>query len=501
MSSPRIPSQSVSWSGGAGGSACLRAILPGALVALAVVMTPYFLFSQTSTTTTTTTAKPATKAAPKPKKKRTVRPRATAEKTVQRPVSRPPLVSVALRTQANEDVNGILERTADMPLENPAAMVPFFEQLRRSKSGESSGPLSILHYGDSHTAADEWTGSVRLLLQAQFGDGGGGYSLAGRPFLGYRRLDLKSGESRGWHSDGLLARGGDGMYGLGGVSISTTLRGQSITLDAECHRLELFFLRQPGGGVLQLSDNGVAVDQIGTGGELGPGYFQYEVTQSIGGQHHFELMTLQHAPVRLFGWVTEKDRGVTYEAMGINGAQASILFRWDETILASHIARRNPALIVLAYGTNEAHSSDWTQESYRDMFSALLQRLRRDAPTASILVLGPPDHEYSRQGPLGDSRKAGPHRGRAARGGALESLRVLGHAREDGRPGRNARVGHRRPRAGRSRPLHHARVPAPGLHPLPRSHVQLRKVHQGAGTSSPEPVPTRQANEQASADR
>jgi lysophospholipase L1-like esterase len=109
-------------------------------------------------------------------------------------------------------------------------------------------------------------------------------------------------------------------------------------------------------------------------------------------------MTLQHAPVRLFGWVTEKDRGVTYETLGINGAQASILFRWDETILASHIARRNPALIVLAYGTNEARSPDWTQESYREMFSVLLKRLRRDAPMASILVLGPPDHEIRARG-------------------------------------------------------------------------------------------------------
>ena len=55
-------------------------------------------------------------------------------------------------------------------------------------SGETSGPLSILHYGDSHTAADEWTNSVRLLLQAQFGNGGGGYSLAGRPFASYRNV-------------------------------------------------------------------------------------------------------------------------------------------------------------------------------------------------------------------------------------------------------------------------------------------------------------------------
>jgi len=64
----------------------------------------------------------------------------------------------AARAEASEEVTGMLDRTAGIPIENPAAMVPFFEQLRRAASGESSGPLSILHYGDSHTAADDWTG-------------------------------------------------------------------------------------------------------------------------------------------------------------------------------------------------------------------------------------------------------------------------------------------------------------------------------------------------------
>jgi lysophospholipase L1-like esterase len=338
---------------------------------------PYFLLCQTTSPTSS---------AKKKKKKKS--------KIVKRVPKGPP-VSAQARAEASNEVTGMLERTADIPIENPAAMVPFFEQLHRTKSGEATGPLSILHYGDSHTAADEWTGSVRALLQAEFGDGGGGYSLAGRPFSSYRRQDLKSGESRGWQTDGLLTHGTDGLYGLGGVSISTTLRGQSVYLEAECSRLELFYLQQPGGGELQLYDNGAAVDKISTDGTLGPGYFQH---QASAGSHRFELETLQRAPVRLFGWVTEKDRGITYETLGINGAQASIMFRWDDAMLASNIARRNPALIVLAYGTNEASNRDWTQESYGEMFSKLLQRLRQDAPTASILVLGPPDREYRAKG-------------------------------------------------------------------------------------------------------
>src|SRR5579864_6053986 len=183
-------------------------LLRAVSVVLLMFGAPYFVLSQTATTTQTSSAK-------KKKKKKTAR-----------RVPKPPPVSAQARSEASQEVTGMLERTADIPIENPAAMVPFFEQLRRTQSGEATGPLSILHYGDSHTAADEWTGSVRALLQAQFGDGGAGYSLAGRPLSSYRRMDLKSGESRGWQTEGMLTHGADGLYGLGGVSIATTLRGQ-----------------------------------------------------------------------------------------------------------------------------------------------------------------------------------------------------------------------------------------------------------------------------------
>ncbi|MFN0168945.1 MAG: SGNH/GDSL hydrolase family protein [Bryobacteraceae bacterium] len=305
-------------------------------------------------------------------------------------------VSAAVRSEANGLVSATLDRTTDsITIENPRALVPFFEQLYRARRDPASQPLRILHYGDSHTAADDWTHSLRELLQSQFGDGGGGFSLAGRPFAGYRRWDLQIGASRNWKSEGLLSRDGDGLWGLGGVSINTTRPNESVTLDADCRLLEVFFLQQPGGGSLELADNGATVATFSTGGELGPGYFSAEVTP---GPHHFQLRTLDRAPVRLFGWVTEKESGVTYETLGINGAQASIIFRWDAQILAGNLARRNPALIVLAYGTNEAGNSDWTQESYRAMFSALVAKLREAAPAASILVLGPPDRFFRSRG-------------------------------------------------------------------------------------------------------
>src|SRR5271165_1877924 len=308
--------------------------------------------------------------------------------TVRRRVTTP-RVSAATRMEANQGVFQKVSTAATLPVENAGTLIPFFEQLYRHQKGDIPGPLRILHYGDSHTAADEWTGDIRNRFQEKFGDGGSGYSLIGRPYAGYRRFDVRSGSTKGWHTEGLVGKTpGDGIYGLGGISMSTRLPRESVYLQADGSQFELFYLQQPGGGAIQIYDNGTPVERISTEGTPAPGYYHYE---GVPGQHKFEVETLDRAPVRLFGWVAENSRGVTYEELGINGAQATTPLNWDPVTMRSNIERRNPALIVLAYGTNEAGRRDWTVESYRDMFIQLIGRFRTAAPTATILLIGPPD--------------------------------------------------------------------------------------------------------------
>ena len=298
-------------------------------------------------------------------------------------------VSAAARARALNKVDQYLADSAGNTLEQAGALAPAMEAFFRLSSEQSRDPVHILHFGDSHTAADEWTGDLRDLLQQRFGNGGSGFSLAGRPFLGYRRFDAPGGATSGWHSEGLRTGLGDGYFGLGGVSISAASAHQSVYLETECARLEIDYLQQPGGGSLALYDGGQLLDEFSTDGVLGPGFVSYEPTP---GPHRFTLVTQDSRPVRLFGWVADRDAGVTYEALGINGAEASLILRWDESMLATYLQRRNPGLIVLSYGTNEASDPTWrSSEDYQAMFVSLLQRLRGATATASILVLGPGD--------------------------------------------------------------------------------------------------------------
>jgi len=326
----------------------------------------------------------------------------TKKKSAVKKRARVPVVSVspALRGAA---LRAVSERTSRPvgALQGAGALVPFFEQLSHPAENMS---LHILQYGDSHTASDDWANQMRQDFQAKFGAGGPGYTLPGHPFLGYRRFDSRGSNSRGWYTSGIVTRKSDGVDGLGGVSLTAQVAGETVALTVECEQLELHYLRQPGGGQVQFSVDGTPVETIGTDGEVGPGVYDYVASP---GPHQYMLRTLSSAPVRLFGWVAQNHAGVTYETLGINGAQASLILDWKSAILEPELTGRDPALIVLAYGTNEAVSRTWTAEEYRAGLIAIIQRFRSAVPTASILMIGPPDCQYRLRG--GNRRLAFPH--------------------------------------------------------------------------------------------
>ncbi len=75
---------------------------------------------------------------------------------------------------------------------------PSSTQLRSLELAPQSGTVRIFQFGDSHTAADLFTGALRNLFQTRFGDAGPGFSLAGYPFAGYRIHGTKHAQSTGW---------------------------------------------------------------------------------------------------------------------------------------------------------------------------------------------------------------------------------------------------------------------------------------------------------------
>jgi lysophospholipase L1-like esterase len=308
------------------------------------------------------------------------------------------LTAFSIRAQQQEGAPQTAPTPAPRPalkvvrgVENPAGMDKFFRSLSTVK--RRIEPVRIMHFGDSHTAADILTAEIRRNFQREFGDGGAGYMVPRNPMSTPRRGVL-SGATSGWTVDGIGGRVEvNGIYGLAGIGLSATQADERAWIEAQCNHFEVYFLRQPGGGTIDITVDGVSVLEqpmsLASDAPL-PDYFTAPLPSDR--MHRIEVRTVGTGKVRILGIVTEHIApGVSYDVLGINGARAKRLISWNNTAFVDNIVQRKPDLIIVAYGTNEVSDGDWTIESYQRMFAAILRTFRRAAPQASILVYGPPD--------------------------------------------------------------------------------------------------------------
>jgi lysophospholipase L1-like esterase len=286
-------------------------------------------------------------------------------------------------------------------LERMPALRRFFEALAGLEEGRAEGGVRIVHFGDSHTAADIQTATARRALQARFGDGGRGFVAIGKPWPTYLQENVRTGMTKGWAPDrGKPEKGRappDGMYGIGGAGIYSQTRGARAWLDitAKTSRAELAYLEQPGGGSLELYVDGARVETIATRGEHPASAFRaFEIPS--GAAHQIEVRAAGDGPLRVFGVsLSRSEHGVVYDALGIDGARYATFLSWNEEHWAEQLRHRAPALVVLAYGTNEAGDGTSPQTFERQIVDAL-GRVARAAPSASCLLLGPPDRAMKR---------------------------------------------------------------------------------------------------------
>lgn len=289
---------------------------------------------------------------------------------------------------------------ARQAIEDPTgAMLDFYQSLRQAEAG--SAIVRILHYGDSHVAAEMLTNPLRTKLQQRFGDAGTGYVLAGKPWKWYGRGGVQSTASDGWRVEGLgrSALTSTGQFGLAGVSLTTASAGQWLSIRATCKRFDLYLLKQPLGGTIEVLLDGKKFYEVVSLASKQTKPFYLTVECEISGNHTLAIRTTNSGVVKVFGVaVEENDAGIVYDALGINGARANRPLLWDWHILSDNLARRAPALLIIAYGSNEVGDDDLDLEEYGEKFSRLLKNFHSAVPEASLLVIAPPDRATLVQG-------------------------------------------------------------------------------------------------------
>lgn len=303
---------------------------------------------------------------------------------------------------------------------NPDALRPFLDGLAALEAAPDKRVVRVLHFGDSHTSADYWTGRIRRRLQGRFGDAGPGLVLPGKPWRGYPREGVRILSGRNWPAQSLRSTDSDGWVGLPGAAI-TGVEGEAFHLRAAFASYSIQVLAAPGFS-LQGAVTAPAEETELTSGlpEPLPAFSDLakhteealsdRALQVFGSSQSDEgkapaarvqdLVFPLPTGATLLGVELRSGRsGVLYDELGLNGASLLDLEKWNPQLRRALLAQAEPDLIVLAYGTNDA-SLGATVQDYQVRMKSLLRNLRMESK-APILVIGPLDR-------FGNRRRARP---------------------------------------------------------------------------------------------
>jgi lysophospholipase L1-like esterase len=264
------------------------------------------------------------------------------------------------------------------------ALGRFFDALAALDRGGRQKPVTIVHIGDQHIAADRITATLREQFQRRFGNAGRGLMPPGVFRVAGARI-TRNGDWRIASS----ARGDSGPFGLTGLRL-TGREGATLQLatpEAPFDWAEVTFATGP--------ETGEGYVGVGESGDVVSTRTAEPTWQRIRINAGGSTLTVRAegaAPVQLLSWRLMRDSaGVRYVNLGVPGATMETAERWTDAFFKADIQHLSPDLIVIGYGTNAAFDDQLDPEAYITAADTLIARLRSAAPNASLLLVGPPD--------------------------------------------------------------------------------------------------------------
>ncbi len=274
----------------------------------------------------------------------------------------------------------------------------FFTALHGLQDGTRPAPVSILQIGDSHTANDGFSGRMRELMQQRFGNAGRGLLPPGIPFRLYRPDGVRV-TSNGFELVPSFPHAGDGPFGISGLR-QHGLSPASMVLTADrpgdLASAEIELLGRTGANQIRVTtDDGQAQTFSSYGPESGPVYVHLSAPEATR-----LSVEVSAGAVDMMSWrIRRADAGITWSNLGTIGATVALPQRWNSGLVRAELAHENPALIVLAFGSNEGFDDTTDLALYARQYRATIDLLQEGAPGASLLLIGPPDGvRHPRQG-------------------------------------------------------------------------------------------------------
>jgi lysophospholipase L1-like esterase len=267
-------------------------------------------------------------------------------------------------------------------------LTTFAMALRELRKGKRK-VVTILHIGDSHVAGDYMTAALRQRFQGAYGNAGRGLiSAPGYPY--FRAPGLTYAPSGTWTQNNSLKAAGR-VYGLTGASVESKAKNASLRFAwPGSSSLVTQLLRGPEGGDVKLA-GASETKVVDTRGPIGL------ITAELKGDQ-VTITNTDSGDVVLLGIeFLRKTPGIRYLNIGIPGATAEIFKKWRIDIIREQIRLIDPQLIIWAYGTNEGFDDDLDTGAYEVSVNEIINRMSAQAPSASWIIVGPPDAQRRNQ--------------------------------------------------------------------------------------------------------
>jgi lysophospholipase L1-like esterase len=303
-------------------------------------------------------------------------------------------------------------RTSANHIENATiGLQRFYQRLRIPRQQPAVLPgsrVSIVHLGDSHIQADDYSDRVRRELQRRYGNAGRGLVF---PFEVARtngsRTYRTARTSGTWRSKRLLAVQSDSSLpvGINGISLATADSGAAFSLRIPIRYWPSYqfnsvtLLRRPGPAAFDwqvLSERGRVLGTAPGAGRSVADTLPLDSLRTL-----VTLRTTRSRPTQtnavLYGLVLENGQpGVLYHAIGINGAQ---VHQYNRTpLFFEQVPLLKPDLFIISLGTNDAFlAGRFTPARFTSRLDTLISTLRQRCPEAEFLLCAPADSYRGRR--------------------------------------------------------------------------------------------------------
>ncbi|MWN89127.1 hypothetical protein GQ597_00110 [Gilliamella sp. Pra-s65] len=248
--------------------------------------------------------------------------------------------------------------------------------------------INITQFGDSHSAADFFTGEFRTLMQKKYGNAGVGWITP---------IEIKGQNHAAvtWkfnHWDVLSSRKLSNLdFPMGGFIAkpnkdSAAIQIIPIGLKDKTWQVKLTFkMLKSSSNILTLYDaNNNKLD------------FSYmpksNIWQTTTVVSKLPLIIKGQRSIELGGvWLTRYQQpGVIVSSIATNGAKQTILQKWGQDWY-KELSVSKSDLVILQYGTNESFDKSLNADQYRNNLINNIRLIRKTLPNAAILLMTPPD--------------------------------------------------------------------------------------------------------------